>query len=344
MKKILLSSLLLLAAFAMPESMRASDFYKSTLMTTGNITNSAIKSGTASYDAETATLTLDNVVVDSSNWGAIWLDSDTPAMTIKLIGDNVLHTNACGLYLNGCRNVLLTSDCGGKLTIESKDEGIYYAKSQEGTLTIKDCSVTISSNSYGISGYLNGANSQSFNITVDNSTVITSGAPTRNTIQNLKTLQLIDCHISQPAGAVFGFDADHYRSSVYVVENDKMVAVKETVIIVPGEGEAPVLETCEEPVISIKDGKIVATTATEGATCHISYSFTGASTGSANTECGLPNVKMEINAYASAPGKNPSTTASKTFDYSFGPKGDVSGDGVLSVEDVTKLVDELLNK
>lgn len=344
MKQIYISFLLLLAAFAMPESMVASDFYKSTLMSTGNIKNAAIQSGTVSYDAATATLTLDNVVANGT-YGAIWLDGATPAITIKLIGDNVLRSNACGLYMTGCTDALITSDCGGTLTIESKDEGIYYASSQEGTLTIKDCSVTISANSYGISGYLNGSHTQSFNIIVDNSTVTTSGAPNYNTIQNLRTLQLIDCHISRPAGAEFGFDDSYYRSSIYVVENDKKVTVKETVIIVPGGGEAPVVETCEEPVISIKDGKIVATTATEGATCHISYSFTGANSGSASAEFGIPSsLKLEVKAYASAAGKNPSHTVSQTFDYSFGPKGDVSGDGVLSVEDVTKLVDELLNK
>ena len=118
-----------------------------------------------------------------------------------------------------------------------------------------------------------------------------------------------------------------------------------TVVIVPGGGEAPDVQTCDDTVINILDGKIVATTTTEGAICHISYNFTGANSGSANGEFGIPsNVKLEVNAYASATGKNPSHTVNKTFDYSFGPKGDVSGDGVLSVEDVTKLVDELLNK
>lgn len=343
MKKILLSSLLLLAAFAMPESMRASDFYKSDLKTTGQITNSAIQSGTVTYDAATATLTLDNVVANSTNV-AIWLNSSTPTITIKLIGDNVLSSNNAGIYFSGCTNALITSDCGGTLTLDVEDEGIDYGSNTEGTLTIKDCSVTISG-SYGIRSYFNGRNTQCFNLIVDNSTVIASGNPSNYTVRNLKSLQLIDCHISQPTGAIFGFDDDNYYSYVYVVENDKKVAVTGTVIIVPGEGEAPVLETCEAPVITIQDGKIVATTATEGATCHISYSFTGANSGSIDAEFGIPSsVKLEVKAYASAPGKNPSHTVSQTFDYSFGPKGDVSGDGVLSVEDVTKLVDALLNK
>lgn len=344
MKQIYISFLLLLAAFAMPESMVASDFYKSTLMSTGNIKNSAIQSGTVSYDAATATLTLDNVVADGPD-DSFRFDSATPSITIKLIGNNVLRSSkGCGFYMRGGTNVLLTSDCGGTLKIESLYEAIDYNGSQEGSLTIKDCSVT-AAGSYGVLGYFNGTNTQSFNLIVNNSTVTASGAPKNATIRNLKTLQLIDCHIAQPAGAEFGYDDSHYNSYVYVVENDKKVAVTGTVIIVPGGGEAPVVETCEDPVISIKDGKIVATTATEGATCHISYSFTGANSGSASAEFGIPsNVKLEVNAYASAAGKNPSHTVSKTFDYSFGPKGDVSGDGVLSVEDVTKLVDELLNK
>lgn len=83
------------------------------------------------------------------------------------------------------------------------------------------------------------------------------------------------------------------QNYVYTAEKDKKVYVTGTVVIVPGGGEAPVLETCEDPGIrqdrshNCYGRRYVP---------HFLY-FAGASSGSADWEFGIPsNVKLEVNA------------------------------------------------
>lgn len=352
MKQINLSILLSFLAIAMPKSAFAiSKFYGNDFSKTGVVSSYAIKSGTVTFDAETYTLTLDNVVAEGSN-SAIYIDS--PSMTIKLIGENVLRsTNSGGIYIANSLNTLITSDGGGSISLEANtnDAGIKYNSTVEGTLIIKDCSVS-AVGKYGISGYKNGSNSETLNLVIDNSTVKATGSTEDGwrtfyspSVGDLKSLVLKDCHIAQPNGAEYGFESDTERNyCIYVTENGTTHPVAETVVIVPGEGEAPIVETCEAPIITIKDGKIVATTTTEGATCHISYAFTGVDSQNATTEIGIPTIVLKVSAHATAPGKNSSPTANATFNFSLGQKGDINDDGELSVEDVTKLVNLLIKK
>lgn len=348
MKRIKLISLLLLLAFVMPMNVWAyTRFFGVNIYETGSIQSSAIKSGTVTYDASTATLTLDNVVAEGTNTG---ISLDFPSFTIKLIGNNVLRSlNSEGIYIQVASNVLITSDCGGSLSLEaSQDEALSYGSDQEGTITIKDCSVSLYGK-YGIHGWSNGTNTESFNLVVDNSTVKATGSVEEGwrtfyhpSIGNLKSFTLKNCHISQPAGAEFGMDDTEHQYCVYVTEGGKKHAVAETVVIVPGGGEAPVVETCADPVITIKDGKIVATTATTGAACYISYTLKGSSDRTGVDELSLPSLQLVISAVAKAPGMNPSTTVTKTVSFLQGLKGDINDDGELSVDDVTKLVELLM--
>lgn len=137
-------------------------------------------------------------------------------------------------------------------------------------------------------------------------------------------------------------------------------------------------EKCAKPVISIIDGKIIAECSTPGAQCNITYymttnseevssdmtperfasllsnMFSGAlgsldkSTGY-GIGCVAPTFKLKVIAYASAEGFFTSETVTQTFDLKdiqnvSGLAGDMDGDGQLSVKDVTKLVDKVLNK
>lgn len=348
MKRIKLISLLLLLAFVMPMNVWAyTRFFGVLIDETGPIDAGDIKSGTVTYDASTATLTLDNVVAEGTTVG-IWVDY--PSFTIKLIGDNVLRsTNSNGIFVGAATNMLITSDCGGTLSLESViTEGLKYGTDEEGTVTIKDCTVNVIGK-YGIQGYQNGIGTESFNLVVDNSTLKATGSTEKSwrtfyhpSIGNLKSFTLKNCHISQPTGAEWGMDDSEHEYCVYVTEEGKKHAVAETVIIVPGGGEAPVVETCADPVITIKDGKIVATTATTGAACYISYTLKGSSDRTGVDELSLPSLQLVISAVAKAPGMNPSTTVTKTVSFLQGLKGDINNDGELSVDDVTKLVELLM--
>lgn len=348
MKRIKLISLLLLVACVMPMNVWAyTKFFDELIYETGPINSSAIKSGSVTYDAFTATLTLDNVVAEGSLDG-IFLDY--PSFTIKLIGNNVLRSlNSSGIYIQVASNVLITSDCGGSLSLEaSEDQALSYGTDEEGSMTIKDCSVSVVGK-YGIYGYNNGPNTESFNLVVDNSTLKATGSIEEgwrtfyhSSIGNLKSFTLKNCHISQPTGAEWGMDDSEHEYCVYVTEGGKKHAVAETVVIVPGGGEAPVVETCADPVIKIKDGKIVATSTTEGATCYISYTLKGGSDKTGTNELSLPALQIVISAVAKAPGMNPSTTVTKTISFLQGLKGVINDDGELSVDDVTKLVELLM--
>lgn len=105
-------------------------------------------------------------------------------------------------------------------------------------------------------------------------------------------------------------------------------------------GNAKDPDPCATPTYAFKDGKIVFNCATPGATLHYDYSITApALKGSGNgNSFTLPT--FTITATASASGySDSSTTVSLDF-----TSGDVNGDGVLTITDVTTLVNSLLKK
>ena len=103
------------------------------------------------------------------------------------------------------------------------------------------------------------------------------------------------------------------------------------------------LGKCAKPTITA-DGKITATSETEGATCHISYEWHSVKDN--GTDSVSPNIWLNVTAYATAWGYQQSDTAKATFDLmTLLPNlGDMNGDGKLTTEDVTKLVDKVLRK
>lgn len=97
---------------------------------------------------------------------------------------------------------------------------------------------------------------------------------------------------------------------------------------------------CAKPSITFVDGKISAVSETEEAICHISYQC-DAINGDA-TDNVTPTIQLKVTAYATAEGYVQSEIATVTFDLT--NAGDMNGDGKLSIEDVTKLINKVLKK
>ena len=102
---------------------------------------------------------------------------------------------------------------------------------------------------------------------------------------------------------------------------------------------------CAKPVITFEEGKVKATSTTDGAKCPITYSWI-IFKGTKFNPLPLPKPLLTVTAYATAPGYEDSETAEVTFDVLkvISTPGDMNGDGKLSIEDVTRLVDKVLNQ
>ena len=100
---------------------------------------------------------------------------------------------------------------------------------------------------------------------------------------------------------------------------------------------------CATPDIAFTDGKFAVTCATPGSICHYTYTFTGGS-GIGNGNSVEPTTNLVVTAYATAKGYSPSGKVAKTFSLEDlgGSDGDLNGDGVVDVSDLTKLVGIIL--
>lgn len=103
----------------------------------------------------------------------------------------------------------------------------------------------------------------------------------------------------------------------------------------------PIHEQCAAPVITFEDGKIIATSETEGAECKIECSWSGNISG---TNIVYTTIKLHVNAYAIADGYDKSATTTMEIDLMNYASGDINGDGKINVEDITKIVQKALAK
>lgn len=100
-------------------------------------------------------------------------------------------------------------------------------------------------------------------------------------------------------------------------------------------------DPCATPTIEWENGEIVVSCPTEGVEFHYSIKNDDVKAGIIK-EGRLPiNAKYEISVYATAEGYRPSEIVTKTIPASSldGTKGDMNNDGILSISDITKLVD-----
>ena len=172
-------------------------------------------SGSASYDPDTKTLTLDNATIERNSTDGTGIVNKTVSdFTVKLIGNNTVTADLASMVLN--QTSTITGD--GSLHLTSKR---FCGLDMEGaSVTINNTSLFVKGG-YGIAGYI-GAKSEV--LTVRNSYVEAEGSGS-GSISLISDLILDNCAITQPVGAEF--DADQKA----VVLNGELL--KSKVVIEP---------------------------------------------------------------------------------------------------------------
>ena len=172
-------------------------------------------SGSASYDPDTKTLTLDNATIERySTDGTGIVNKTVSDFTVKLIGNNTVTADLASMVLN--QTSTITGD--GSLHLTSKR--FCGLDMESASVTINNTSLFVKGG-YGIAGYI-GAKSEV--LTVSNSYVEAEGSGS-GSISLISDLILDNCAITQPVGAEF--DADQKA----VVLNSELV--KSKVVIEP---------------------------------------------------------------------------------------------------------------
>lgn len=172
-------------------------------------------SGSASYDPDTKTLTLDNATIDRNSTDGTGIVNKTVSdFTVKLIGNNTVTADLASMVLN--QTSTITGD--GSLHLTSKR---FCGLDMESTSVTIDNTSLFVKGGYGIAGYI-GAKSEV--LTVRNSYVEAEGTGS-GSISLISDLILDNCAITQPVGAEF--DADQKA----VVLNGELL--KSKVVIEP---------------------------------------------------------------------------------------------------------------
>lgn len=153
-------------------------------------------SGSASYDPDTKTLTLDNATIERNSTDGTGIVNKTVSdFTVKLIGNNTVTADLASMVLN--QTSTITGD--GSLHLTSKR--FCGLDMESASVTINNTSLFVKGG-YGIAGYI-GAKSEV--LTVRNSYVEAEGSGS-GSITLISNLILDNCAITQPVGAEF--DAD----------------------------------------------------------------------------------------------------------------------------------------
>lgn len=153
-------------------------------------------SGSASYDPDTKTLTLDNATIERNSTDGTGIVNKTVSdFTVKLIGKNTVTADLASMVLN--QTSTITGD--GSLHLTSKR--FCGLDMESASVTIDNTSLFVKGG-YGIAGFI-GAESEV--LTVRNSYVEAEGSGS-GSITLISNLILDNCAITQPVGAKF--DAD----------------------------------------------------------------------------------------------------------------------------------------
>ena len=172
-------------------------------------------SGSASYDPDTKTLTLDNATIERNSTDGTGIANKTVSdFTVKLIGNNTVTADLASMVLN--QTSTITGD--GSLHLTSKR--FCGLDMESASVTIDNTSLFVKGG-YGIAGFI-GAETEV--LTVRNSYVEAEGFGS-GSISLISDLILDNCAITQPVGAEF--DADQKA----VVLNGELL--KSKVVIEP---------------------------------------------------------------------------------------------------------------
>ena len=151
--------------------------------------------GKISYDAETNTLTMEDVTINTTDFNGI-VNNDVMDMKINLVGNNTITTN------RACITIYKTSTISGSGTLRlksSSDCGLYMKSS---SLTVESVKL-YAEGIYGVAGF-DGVSGET--LTLRNAYVEATGS--NGSICDLQNLILDGCSITQPTGAAF--DANVY--------------------------------------------------------------------------------------------------------------------------------------
>ena len=146
--------------------------------------------GKISYDAETNTLTMEDVTINTTDFNGI-VNNDVMDMKINLVGNNTITTNRACITINE------TSTISGSGTLRlksSRDCGLYMKYS---SLTVEDVKL-YAEGKYGVAG--NDGKSGEI-LTLRNAYVEATGSD--GSICDLQNLIFDGCSITQPTGAAF---------------------------------------------------------------------------------------------------------------------------------------------
>ena len=146
--------------------------------------------GKISYDAETNTLTMEDVTINTTDFNGI-VNNDVMDMKINLVGNNTITTN------RACITIYKTSTISGSGTLRlksSSDCGLYMKSS---SLTVESVKL-YAEGIYGVAGF-DGVSGET--LTLRNAYVEATGS--NGSICDLQNLILDGCSITQPTGAAF---------------------------------------------------------------------------------------------------------------------------------------------
>ena len=184
--------------------------------------------GTVTWNKATATLTLNNVNLPSTNSTFLRCE-DMPLLKIVLVGDNLVNSKWQTLYMKDCDVEISGS---GSFTARSElGTAIQQNLSAPHTLTIKNCKFDVQGKQRSLLGAEKGGN-KCLTLVIDNATVkakgSTSGSSKLSGIANLKAYQLKNCHIATP-GVKFGMRP--YLTYYELIDDDDQIYPGEVTIV-----------------------------------------------------------------------------------------------------------------
>ncbi len=151
--------------------------------------------GTASYNSDTKTLSLNNATMSITGKACCVL-SKIDGMAIDVTGTNTLNSNGWSTLAYEDNNSGIIRGSGTlNLNNDNPDDAAIHMRS--GSLSVYNCTLNGTGKNYGI--YSSSGNSS---INIDNATVSMKGGGT-GSIYNVAALNLNGCVIAQPVGARF---------------------------------------------------------------------------------------------------------------------------------------------
>ena len=163
-----------------------------------------LSSGSIKWDQENTTLTLNNVALDNAEKGLVFLPSSSGIKELKVVLEGKNNVNGANQEIFYWQDCILTIQGSDSLTTRStSNKAIDYSGTTPSTLTIKDCTLDIQGKLQSIMGYMNGENTATLSLVVNNATLKVKGATggwgwKRSGIENLKSYELKNCHIETP--------------------------------------------------------------------------------------------------------------------------------------------------